>query len=67
MGNGFVVRLLWLAVAVLAASLAGTIAGWVSWATEPGVGKALASGGTTFAGMVTVVLAAVTFVTGRHD
>ncbi|MBY8870721.1 hypothetical protein K7640_02550 [Micromonospora sp. PLK6-60] len=65
MDNALAVRLLWLVVVVLAASLAGTIASWISWATEPSIGKALASGAGTFAGMVSLVLAAANFLTRR--
>ncbi|SCL35499.1 hypothetical protein GA0074692_4108 [Micromonospora pallida] len=43
MASDFAVRLLSLAVTGLAATLVGTNAAWISWATEPSIGRALAA------------------------
>lgn len=65
LSNDAIIRLLCLAVAVLAASLTGTVTSWISWAIEPNIGQALLAGGASFAGCALLVLTAIRFLTGR--
>ncbi|MFG1803340.1 hypothetical protein ACGFI4_24675 [Micromonospora carbonacea] len=65
MGNNVATRVLLLLVAVLAASLTGLVAGWVSWALDPGVGKTLLAGGSAFGASLVVMLTAINFVLKR--
>ncbi|MFI5960197.1 hypothetical protein [Cryptosporangium sp. NPDC051539] len=57
-------RPLWAAVMLLAGSLAGAAAGWLSWLASDNVPTALLAGGGTFAGAVLLLLALFNFVAG---
>ncbi|MEU8262022.1 hypothetical protein AB0C02_15530 [Micromonospora sp. NPDC048999] len=66
MGNGTATRVLLLVVAILAASLIGMIAGWVTWANQPSAGKALLAGGGAFGGAMVLMITAFNFVMSHH-
>ncbi|MBF5029609.1 hypothetical protein IRY44_07640 [Micromonospora sp. ANENR4] len=66
MSNNVATRVLLLVVAVLTASLIGVVAGLVSYAIEPNVGKALLTGGTAFGGSLVLMITALNFVMNRN-
>ncbi|WFF09096.1 hypothetical protein O7622_11300 [Micromonospora sp. WMMD1076] len=66
MANNVSTRVLLLLVAVLAASLVGLVTGWISWALDPSVGKALLAGGGAFGATLIVLLTAINFVLKRE-
>lgn len=66
MGNNVATRVLLLLVAVMAASLFGLVTGWISWALDPSVGKALLAGGGAFGATLVVLLSAINFVLRRE-
>ncbi|MGX4657243.1 hypothetical protein ACWCHM_26500 [Micromonospora sp. SCSIO 07396] len=59
-------RVMLLLIAVLAASLTGTIAGWITSEIEQSLGKALLAGGTAFGGTLALLIVAFNFLT-RSD
>ncbi|SCL35495.1 hypothetical protein GA0074692_4107 [Micromonospora pallida] len=63
MGNNVASRLLLLVIAILAASLVGTIAGWVTSVIEQSFGKALLVGGGAFGATLALFIATFNFVT----
>ncbi|MEU1607465.1 hypothetical protein [Micromonospora matsumotoense] len=63
MGNNVAVRVLLLIVAILAASLIGVVASWVTSKIEQSTGKALLAGGTAFGGTLALLIATINFLT----
>ncbi|MGC4809800.1 hypothetical protein ACLQ29_04625 [Micromonospora sp. DT228] len=58
--------ILLLLVAILASSLVAMVIGWVTWAIEHSVGKALIAGGTAFGGTLALLITAFNFVMKRE-
>ncbi|MET8268501.1 hypothetical protein ACFYP0_27870 [Micromonospora arida] len=67
MGINVATRVLLLVVAVLAASLIGTAAGWINWATERNAGKAITTAGAAFAGALALMIVSFNFVMRRDE
>ncbi|MER7441582.1 hypothetical protein [Micromonospora avicenniae] len=66
MGNNVATRVLLLLVAVLAASLVGLTAGWVTWAVEPNLRATMFTTAGAFAVSLGLLLTVFNFVM-RHD
>ncbi|MFG1803339.1 hypothetical protein ACGFI4_24670 [Micromonospora carbonacea] len=65
MPNDTVTRLLLVTSVILTASLIGTNAGWMSWATSHNPWVAICAGAGSFAGSTSLLFTVVNFITKR--